>query len=234
MEMTMHINETIIEVTRKCNMSCDHCLRGCAQSIDIDHKHIDALFDNCEYIGSLALTGGEPSLNIAALEYVLESAQRHDVGIGNFYIATNGSEISIEFVVFCLKLYAYCDEKNVCTVQVSNDNYHMAEGTYDTELLDGLGFFSRRETEEARRINLIDQGRAAEFELGGRENIDYAFTVEDDDDTPRVDEGEVYLNAKGYIVSGCDWSYENQEEHIVCHVDNLTFEALKNYEYIIH
>ena len=29
-------NTVIIEVTRRCNMSCPHCLRGDAQNVDMD------------------------------------------------------------------------------------------------------------------------------------------------------------------------------------------------------
>jgi len=60
----MNIDNLIIEITRKCNFTCDHCLRGEAQNKDIDHKVIDALLDNnIEYISNITFTGGEPSLN---------------------------------------------------------------------------------------------------------------------------------------------------------------------------
>lgn len=40
-------NNVFIEVTRRCNMCCAHCLRGDAESIDIQEKYIDmALAEN--------------------------------------------------------------------------------------------------------------------------------------------------------------------------------------------
>lgn len=32
----------------------------------------------------------------------------------------------------------------------------------------------------------------------------------------------IYLNCNGDIIYGCDWSYESQDEKVVCHVDKLT------------
>lgn len=63
-------NSVFIEVTRRCNMCCAHCLRGDAESIDIQEKYIDAFLDSFEtgaYISSLTFTGGEISLNIPAI-----------------------------------------------------------------------------------------------------------------------------------------------------------------------
>ena len=69
-------NNVFIEVTRRCNMCCAHCLRGDAESIDIQEKYIDAFLDNFEkgaYISSLTFTGGEISLNIPAIRYTLKA-----------------------------------------------------------------------------------------------------------------------------------------------------------------
>ena len=41
-------NSVFIEVTRRCNMCCAHCLRGDAESIDIQEKYIDAFLDSFE------------------------------------------------------------------------------------------------------------------------------------------------------------------------------------------
>ena len=41
-------NSVFIEVTRRCNMCCAHCLRGDAESIDIQEKCIDAFLDSFE------------------------------------------------------------------------------------------------------------------------------------------------------------------------------------------
>jgi len=34
--MKYNVSNLMIEVTRRCNMCCDHCLRGDAQDLDLD------------------------------------------------------------------------------------------------------------------------------------------------------------------------------------------------------
>jgi len=208
-------------------MSCDHCLRGCQQKLDINHAYIDRVMSIAEYIGTITITGGEPSLNVTAIEYILSSAELHGVEIGSFYIATNGVNIKAEFVIACLKWFAYCDEKEMCQVHVSNDAYHANENSYNTELLDGLSFFDRKFSNEGDYYSedIINEGNANEFGIGACENKDYGFDIDDD----YINEGDIYLNAKGDIISGCNWSYENQEDHKVCRCEDLSLEALNAY-----
>ena len=67
----MHINNLMIEVTRRCNLKCDHCLRGDAQNKDISTEYIDALLDQVTSIGSVTFTGGEPFLATYIIDYFL-------------------------------------------------------------------------------------------------------------------------------------------------------------------
>ena len=218
----------IIEVTRRCNMECAHCLRGCQQNKDISIAHIDELLSRVDYINSITFTGGEPSLNVKAIEYTLEQCKDRGIEVGSFYIATNGKIIDESFIIACLKWYAYCYEKGMCSVNVSNDGWHAEEGNYNTELLDGLSFFSRKHSEESVYYyqSAINEGNAYENGIGARENTDYGFKIDDE----LFFEGDVYLNVNGDIISGCDWSYESQEEHKVCHVSELSLDKLKEYE----
>lgn len=57
-------NDLTIELTRRCNMCCSHCLRGDAQDKSMHIAHIDALLDQTQVIGHLHFAGGEPTLEI--------------------------------------------------------------------------------------------------------------------------------------------------------------------------
>jgi organic radical activating enzyme len=103
-----------IEVTRKCNMRCAHCLRGDAQDVDIDYKHIDDLLDQVEVIGHLDVTGGEPTLNLDALEYILNGLCKRGIPLCEFGLYTNGLIYSERFV----KLIKWC--KQIIDVSCSN------------------------------------------------------------------------------------------------------------------
>lgn len=215
------ISNLVVEVTRRCNMKCMHCLRGGVQNKNIDLRYIDTLLNQVENINGVTFTGGEPSLYVEAISCFLDRAKEKGINIGFFYIATNGLKINEDFVVACLKLYSYCWEKEMCMVQVSNDYYHAEEGNYNTNLLDGLSFFSRKSEKESDNYGagryLINEGRAlSNFGKGGRD-LDIS-PIEDAED---FNESEIYLNCNGEIVNGCDLSYVNQKKHILCNVSEL-------------
>ena len=98
-------NQVAIEVTRQCNMTCAHCLRGTAQPINIPLRHIDALLDQAEAIGRLIITGGEPTLNLNALQYIANSITRHGTPVMRMQIITNGLQYDDRFLAI-VKRYA--------------------------------------------------------------------------------------------------------------------------------
>ena len=65
--------DLFIEVTRRCNMSCKHCLRGDAQNLDIKLESIDLFLSKLKNkcFKRILFTGGEPSLNVEAIEFTL-------------------------------------------------------------------------------------------------------------------------------------------------------------------
>ena len=83
-------NQLIIEVTRRCNMSCAHCLRGDAQNVDILGIDIDNVLDQTEAIGNLAITGGEPTLNLKALQHIANGIAKRGIPVSRVEIVTNG------------------------------------------------------------------------------------------------------------------------------------------------
>lgn len=130
-----------IETTRRCNMKCTHCLRGDAQEVDIDYKHIDDLLDQTEVIGHLDITGGEPTLNLDALEYILNGLCKRGIPLFEFGLNTNGliySERFISLIKWCRQIIdvscanclkngsEYQPQRNLsrCNVGVSLDRYH--------------------------------------------------------------------------------------------------------------
>lgn len=61
----MQLNELILEITRKCNAHCDHCLRGNAQNIDMDDSIIDKALEGVDSIINVVFTGGNHHLRLA-------------------------------------------------------------------------------------------------------------------------------------------------------------------------
>ena len=90
----LSINSLMIECTRRCNLSCKHCLRGDTQNLNMKPRHISALLKNVDYISSVTFTGGEPLLYPQAIDAFIQSVKEFNVDVGNFYIATNGTRAS--------------------------------------------------------------------------------------------------------------------------------------------
>lgn len=84
------LNDVAIEITRRCNMRCSHCMRGDAQDIDIFLCDIDALLDQTEAIGQLTITGGEPSLNLPAIQHIANGLTSRGIPLMQFQLITNG------------------------------------------------------------------------------------------------------------------------------------------------
>ncbi len=214
----LEIERLSIEITRRCNMKYSHCMRGSARNTDIKPEYITNILKYTRKIGYLNLTGGEPSMNIEAIRFVLlNSLKRRNITVGSFQIITNGSQTSMsdEFIEVCSKLYAYQQEESHperldCMLEMSNDRYH--DNSCQDEVYQKLSaypFFSNRYTSTNREgVALIKQGRS-------RTGYQVPVSTVGLDDN-RV-YGSLYLNALGYLIAAGDLSYSNQDRHILCH-----------------
>ena len=75
----MELFNLIFEVTRRCNLCCEHCLRGEAQNMDMTKETVDKVLDRVESISSLTLSGGEPTLNIPIIRYIFSEIRRMEI-----------------------------------------------------------------------------------------------------------------------------------------------------------
>ena len=213
-QMSKRLDNIAIEVTRKCNMGCAHCLRGNAQNLDIDFGYIDSFLSYVSSIGTITFSGGEPALNVNVIEKTLEYCKEREIEVGGFYIVTNGKENVLELSVAALKWYAYCWEKEMCGLALSKDMFHENIPIENEEILRGLSFFREDKFTDFNRVNLIEEGRA--IDLNGIINTKFRDadfhneTVDADlfDDTLEV-YSMLYLSADGQVKSNCDSSYDD-------------------------
>lgn len=212
--MKYYIENLCVEVTRKCNMKCAHCLRGDAQNMDINTCYIDTLLENVSGIGSITFTGGEPSLNIQAIEYMLEKCQEMNIPVCSFYIVTNGKENALPLAIACLKWYAYCeDDEEMCGLALSRDKFHDKVGYNNESILRGLKFFREDKFTDFNKVYIINEGRG--MDLVGYNKIwaderHESFHYEERDDEIYI-ESLIYLSANGEIRTDCDIAYTNTE-----------------------
>lgn len=96
--MKMKVCNLILEVTRRCNMNCAHCLRGDAQNMDADPALIPKIFDGIDDIDTITFTGGEPALNTDYIKAVVDYVIEHKIPVHGCFVATNGKIYSQELV----------------------------------------------------------------------------------------------------------------------------------------
>lgn len=223
--MDITISNLSIEVTRRCNLRCDHCLRGDPISLDINLNYVSRLFQKINRIYCLTLTGGEPSLVPHIISDIFNLAAQNNISISNFYIATNGVKISNDFITALMDAYMYCDEiedETIC-LEISSDIQHQEAIGYtpDIKKLMALRFTNKRNENHnyANNPGTIWEGRAAQFySYTGREPSISKVYYEDDNDELMIE--QLYLNCLGNILPNCDLSYKSQNnpEIIICNV----------------
>ncbi len=121
----MQVKDLILEVTRKCNMQCPHCLRGDAQNKTMTREVVSRAFEVFNNVETLVVTGGEPTLAIDTLEII---AQRLEFGfapeIDNFYMATNGKVIKKRLFDIIGRIIHQCTDNHLTSINISNDDWH--------------------------------------------------------------------------------------------------------------
>jgi hypothetical protein len=226
----VNVDSLIIETTRRCNAKCDHCLRGDIENVDLQQEYVDSLFSKLSYVGSVTFTGGEPSLVPEVIGYAIDAAEKYGVTIGSFYIATNAINITDAFLLVIMRLWCFCDDNEISQVNWSNDEFHP---TMNTRKLEAFSFASAKYDPESRynaKPSIIAEGRGTDWDVlnEGRVNSREAFEVDEDD----IREGNVYLNCEGYIVGGCDWSFESQRDwsNIISTVEEFSLAKVEEFE----
>lgn len=131
-----------IELTRRCNIACEHCMRGDAQNIDIEESTIDSFLAQTQIIGKLLFGGGEPTLCLDKMKYILDGMKKRGVLLFGLEITTNGYMKSKEFIQIIRDYgeyikYCWMNKKlklpYYVKIQVSVDKYHAKAGNYDPE-----------------------------------------------------------------------------------------------------
>lgn len=87
----LSFNNIAFEVTRRCNMRCEHCMRGDAQNHTISKEVIDRTLDQVLVIGEMLLTGGEPLLEPEIIDYIFDGIIKRKIKILSLVIVTNGT-----------------------------------------------------------------------------------------------------------------------------------------------
>jgi MoaA/NifB/PqqE/SkfB family radical SAM enzyme len=115
-----------IELTRKCNLTCAHCLNGRAQNKDISEEYLYKVFSVFNEMDWLVLGGGEPFLNLKGMYETTKQIIDQNVKVNHIFISTNGCCENIdtnEIMELLLHVKSLC--RDTFILQLSNTQYHL-------------------------------------------------------------------------------------------------------------
>ena len=223
--MKLCLDEFVVEVTRRCNIECAHCLRGEPQDLDIDMDMLRRFLANVSTITEITFTGGEPALNLKAIRATLEICEELGIDVAGFFIATNGTVNVPDLMRVVLDWYIYCGCSDTCHIALSSGDIHgNAGGFYTSEAhpLTALAFFYEKEDADYGR-GMLSEGRMSGWSVGRTLSPDDdALEIYQDDATGDVTvAGQVYITVDGKILSECNVSYERMSEFTICPADEF-------------
>lgn len=168
MAIKVRLNKLIIEMTRRCNAQCMHCMRGDAQDKDISIETINNIFKNDDHeivdIDNLFLTGGEVFLS-QTLEYLLNYLTENNIKVNHLGICINGlvynySAIDLLNILFTRGVDVY--------LETYDDQFHSSIPAENKEQLLKLPYYKYYENslDDEEVCNI---GRARDNNLGNVE-----------------------------------------------------------------
>jgi hypothetical protein len=221
----IRFDDLIMEVTRRCNMSCPHCMRGEPQSLDMSFDTARNALRTVDGISSLTFTGGEPTLNMKTVRHISDYIRFRHVDLNTFWIVTNGKIASRSLVDVLTDLYIICDEPDMCALAVSNDAWH--EEVKIPKMYRALSFFREDGHGPNSQDAVIMEGRAYENGIGRREP-----PAVSPPEVERFEDGTLYVperitvSANGNVIPGCDYSFEHIDEECIGNVNEQTWKEI--------
>lgn len=232
--MKMYLDNVAIEVTRRCNMNCEHCMRGDAELKDMSDHILTSFLSQISAINTLTFTGGEPTLNLSTIRTALDYCREHEIMVYNFYIVTNGKVITTEFLNLMIDWYIYCvecgGEPEYNGVALSLDQWHEKISPVNIIKLQSLSFFKPEDKDYRNRpkFPLINLGRARDLDntRDGLTCYPDGINVEVGNDFIQANDCTITLTSVGDVLSDCDYEYDDIDDIYICSYDQLlaTFE----------
>jgi len=225
--------DIVLEVTRQCNLRCDHCLRGEAQRLHMKNAVIDTLFDQVSVFKMITFSGGEPTLVPDKIIRFVQGVRKHLIEVYGFYLATNGREAPMSIVHALIDLFDWCEDEEACTLAMSHTQFHGENPT--PKIYKALRFFNKTDKGPIDERYLRYEGRTKTNQMGDPTRIvtpDTLLWREEPEGYLDVFDGTLYIDVHGNVIPGCDFSYQRAKKF---HMGNILQtpldEIVRNSEY---
>ena len=226
--MRIKFKNLMLEVTRKCNMRCAHCMRGEQQEETMSSDTIQRLLEYVYGIEQLSITGGEPSLVPDTIRWLAYFVKSRDIKVGSFFCATNAGEYSKEFVDALSSLYAVCTKPDKCILTISTDQFHSdADPKALSEYRQLPYYSSEKEKGFLPKGKILLEGKANENNLGRFSKPTTEHIYDFDMHGWYLYIGDrIYINALGDVLLDPDLSYLNQMNENIGNIWEMPFDEI--------
>lgn len=219
-EVTKHYSyrTLTLEITRECNLKCEHCMRGDAQNVTMSKEMIEKILSQVGMVEHLSFTGGEPFLKPDLIEYVVDYIIQNNLNIMSLGTVTNGA-VPEENMLRCIQAFnrfsewvykKYHHADNIITL--SNDIYH---GTNAEELVEKYKPYSNDYTlincQSAEDKTFAYAGRAENLDIPCRYTCHECFHNLEADENGMI-LCYIKISAKGALLISGNTPYKKEDE----------------------
>lgn len=199
------------EVTRRCNLSCPHCMRGEAQDLDMGINIVKSVLDCISSLNYINFTGGEPSLNNSCIRSIINEIKSRNIEVYGFDVVSNGvdSDKISELINILSEFKNYCFDKRIDTsrLAISRDIYHpdckLSKFDCNFEII------NRRED-----FDLLNLGRARDLDCKKIKHEKHTINVIRQDDYSIMINNGIIISANGDVRLSVDYEYSSQDDVI--------------------
>ena len=135
-----------IEITRRCNKKCIHCVRGDAQNLTMSREVIDRIFEDVANVDKIALFSGEVLLEIDTIDYLIQKINRSHWTTKFIEVTTNGT-ICDDHIINLFESFCTKENERYVLIRISNDSYHNPE-----EYENAYAYYEQLVSEANKRI----------------------------------------------------------------------------------
>lgn len=216
-------------------MACKHCLRGKQQTEDMPRKTVHDFFSQIDCIQGLTLSGGEPSIAPHVIQEVAKEITMTGVDVQNFYIVTNGKVVSDDFLSSIEVMRKVCSRNDKSHIEVSNHIYNKSLTQENVQRLKKLSIpvTVKYQSEAFFPYTILNEGFAKENGIGYRDIPlpSYRKKYIDFDRKSLSRRIMIYLNTRGNVIYGCNWSYDSQDnpQNIICEAQDFSFDRFLDF-----
>ena len=125
----IYIQNLAMIITNKCNLNCNHCMRGEKGDTHISEQLINTSLSQVCKIDTLLLGGGEPTIALVPLYHLFDFIRKNEINIGKILTIINGTIYSLDFLELL-------DEIANCGIDVG---FYISSDSYHDEQINNLG-----------------------------------------------------------------------------------------------